>query len=49
MLVLALTLLWLAGMLTALTLGGLLHVLVVAAAGLVAYRLWRRRALAGNA
>ena len=49
MLVLALTLLWLVGMLTALTLGGLLHVLLVAAVGLAAYRVWRRRALASNA
>ena len=42
MLVTILLLLWLVGILTALTLGGFLHLLLGAAVALAAYRLWRR-------
>ena len=45
MLVAVLALLWVIGMLTALTLGGLLHLLLAAAVALAGYRLWRRRSL----
>ena len=42
LLIVSLFLLWSIGMLTALTLGGLLHLLLAAAVGLAAYWLWRR-------
>jgi hypothetical protein len=41
MLIVALVLLWAIGMLTALTLGGLLHLLLAAAVALAAWRVWR--------